>query len=156
MTKGTYQREIIALSALDWVAGAEYEVTAVASNIIASTAQKDELYSWVRGTLFVYDVTSGITYEWMLIKSVSSDATQDLNDSDVVEKLHKERRIFARGLVLVPDPDAGGPVKPISFQVYNVALPYGEELRLLLRPIRASGTANGRIDGLIEWRQVGS
>lgn len=154
VTRGTYNREIVDLSTITYTPGTEYEVEPIADNIVAATADKDELYSWVRFMAFIHDTASHLVFEWMLIKCPSADATQDLNDSDVVEKLHKDKRLFARGLLLSPDPDQGGPVKPVKFEVFNVYLPYGEELRLVIRPIQSSGGATGRVHGVLEWRQV--
>lgn len=155
VTRGTYQREIVADSGLTLTPGTEFEVNELGDNVVASTADKDELFSWVRGFLFVYDTTNHVVYEWAVVRQLSTDGLPDFNSSSAVEALHKDKKILARGMLLCPDPDSGGPVKPIKFEFYNVALRYGEELRLVIRPIQSSGGASGRVDGLVEWRQVG-
>lgn len=154
VTRGTYQREIVNNGALTFADGTEYEIPAIAQNVLAGTANQDELYSWIRGIVYVYDTTGTMMYEWMLLKLGTADADPDLNDSPTVELLHKEKKIFGRGITMVCDPDAGAPVKPIKFELYQVHLPYGKELRLLIRPITVTGAATGYCKGLLEWRKV--
>ena len=155
VTQGTYQREIVDSNALTFVAGTEYEVAVLASNVLADTADKDELFSWVRGMFFVFDTGTYCAFEWMVYKTLIADADVDMNASAAMEALHKDSKLFGRGILLQPDPDSGGPVRPVKFEFFNVKLRYGEELRLLLRPIAASGGATGHVHGVIEWRQVG-
>lgn len=154
-TEGTYQRAVLHMTGLNFVEGTEYEVSTVADVIVASTENEDELFTWVRGMYFVYSTSAHMSFEWALIKIDSADADPDLNSGTIFERLHKEKRVFARGMILNPDPDVGGPVKPFKFEVHQVKLLYGEELRLLLRPIGVSGAADGQVVGLLEWRQQG-
>lgn len=154
VAEGTYQRTTVSVDTATFVAGTEYEVANVANLILASTANQDEMYTWIRGMMFVYDTATAMCYEWFVIRCEITDATQDLDDSTVAEALHKDKKIYARGLIMAPDPDMGGPVKPIKFEFHKVRLRYGEELRLLLRPILVSGGATGYVKGVLEWRQV--
>lgn len=153
VTRGTYQREVFSQLALTFAGATEDEVDAVATNIVAS-ADKDELFSWVRCQFKVHSVAEAFHYEWMLIRCLSADAMQDLDDSDTMEYLQKEGRVLKRGLVSVALPNYAA-ARWQKFEVYNVALNDGEELRLLIRPLVGSTADAGRIYGLLEWRQVG-
>lgn len=154
-TEGTYQRAILHETVINFAEGTEYEITHLAANLVADTADKDELFTWVRGMYFVYSTSAHMSFEWILMRIDAADADPDFNSASTFERLHKEKRIFARGIILNPDPDVGGPVKPFKFEVHQVKLLYGEELRLLLRPIGVSGAADGQVVGLLEWRQQG-
>lgn len=153
VTQGTYQRDIVLTESQTWTIGTEFEVTDLSDVIIASTVSKDELFSWVRGQIFCYKTGDGFLFEWMLIRQKTADSLPDLNDNAAVELLQKEKRIFARGLVHQPAPEYSK-LSAVKFEVFNVGLRYGEELRFVVRPLTAaSGT--GFLKGLIEWRQVG-
>lgn len=155
VTKGTYQREIGDSVNQTLTAGIEYELTDVASNIVAATADKAELFSWIRGFYYVWCTSQPTSFEWMLLRLDTGDANPDLDTSSVVEKLQKEKRIIKRGFLLQGDLiGTGGQVKPIKFELYNLKLEYDEELRLLLRPIYASAAADNCVNGILEWRQV--
>lgn len=154
VTAGTYQRDLIQAEAQAFTQGTEFEISDVSDAIVAATANKDELFSWVRGKVFKFITDGYDCYEWMVLRQNSADALPDLNDNAAVEILQKEKRIYTRGFELVPDPDSGGPVKPIKFELFNVKLRYGEEIRLVIRPL-VTTAATGRYYGLIEWRQVG-
>lgn len=152
--KGTYQRDLIADTAQSWTGATEFEVDELSDAVFASG--KDEMYSWVRGMVFLYDSDAFWGYEWMVIKCDSADALQDLNNNSAVEDLLKEGRIFARGLHMLPAPSTGAPVRPIKFEFYKVELQDGEELRLVIRPLITCNAGKGYIYGILEWRQVGN
>lgn len=153
VTQGTYQREIEALSGQAWTSGTEFELETVSDNIVAATANKDELFSWVRGNYIVSISGTNMVYEWMIIRMDSADALPDLNSSSVVEALQKDKRIFARGFEYISNTTYQTP-RRIKFELYNVKLRYGEELRLVIRPLSTTADA-GIVNGLFEWRQVG-
>lgn len=155
VTKGTYQREVFSSQVNTFTAGSEFEISNLAAHAVASTASKDEFFSWIRCKAYVCSVAEGFCYEWMVIKCDAADALQDLNDAEVVEELHKEKRIFARGLELSCDRDSGGPIKAIKFELFNISLDYPEELRLVIRPITTTSADAGTYMGLLEWRQLG-
>lgn len=154
VTKGTYQRDTVALEGQNWAQGTEFEIPDLAAVILADTADKDELFSWIRGQVFVYDNVAGWSYEWAIIKCDVGDGLQDLNDNSATEILHKEGRLFARGLAMTPG-NTYGVARPIKFELFNVNLRYGEELRLVIRPLKATSAGGGYVYGIIEWRQVG-
>lgn len=153
VTKGTYNREACDEGAFTLTAGTEKEVANVAVYIHATAAGGDQLYSWIRGCFFVWADT-GMLYEWALVKGLIGAAVPNLNDSDTVEKLHKDGKLFARGIDMSPIKETGR-LKPIKFELYNVILQDGEELMMIVNPWCTSGANNARIMGLLEWRQVG-
>lgn len=153
VTQGTYQRDIISLTGQAWTAGTEFEIADVSDVIIADTADKDELFSWVRGQMYIFISGSAAAFEWMLLRQDTADGLPDLNTNSVVEELQKDKRILARGFYLTATHSYQPPPK-VKFEVYKVPLRYGEELRLVVRPL--STTADqGTVYGLLEWRQVG-
>jgi hypothetical protein len=154
MTAGTYQRELSSQTAITWTGGTETEVTALANSIVANVADQDEMWSWIRFQFYVGHSSAFMYYEYMVIKCLATDATQDLNSSSVVESLHKQSRIFARGLMY--SCSSAGASKPIKLELYNVKLEYGEELRLLIRPLHDVVGATGMVYGLLEFRRVGT
>lgn len=153
VTQGTYQREIVNTTAQAWTLGTEFEIPTISDNIVAATANKDELFSWIRANLMVYISGAQMIYEWMLLRMDSADALPDLNTSSVVEELQKDSRILARGFEHIPNGYYAG-MRRIKFEKYNLKLRYGEELRLVIRPLTTTADA-GTIHGLFEWRQVG-
>lgn len=153
VTQGTYQRELIASTGQAWTAGTEFEVATVSDNIVADTADRDEMYSWVRGMMMLYISAAANIYEWMVLRMDSGDALPDLNTSSVVEALQKDKRILCRGYEYCTHPTYNPP-KRVKFELFNVKLRYGEELRFVVRPLITTADA-GNIYGLLEWRQVG-
>lgn len=135
------------------VGGTEAEVLAVATDI-AGSATADTMYSWIRAKIYLLNTAvEPLVYEWALIKCQSTDALQDLSDEAVMEKLQKESRIFAREFHATGKNESG--LKPISFELYNVKLDLGEELRLVVLPHRSTAGATAEYYGVLEWRQVG-
>lgn len=153
VTQGTYQRDLIAMEGVAMTTGTEYEVADVSDVITATTANKDELFSWVRGLIFVYIDNLPSMHEYMLIRMKQADALPDLNDAAAVEYLQKEKRILTRGWIHQPLWTYNS-LKAVKFELYNLQVPYGEELRFVVRPL-TSTAANGYVRGLLEWRQVG-
>lgn len=154
VTQGTYQRELIASTSQAWTAGTEFEVSTVSDNIVADTADRDEMFSWVRGMLMFYITAASNIYEWMVLRMDSGDALPDLNSSSVVEALQKDKRILSRGFEYVTHPTYNVP-KKVKFELYNIKLRYGEEIRFVVRPLVTTADA-GNIYGMLEWRQVGA
>lgn len=153
VTSGTYQRALVYQDNMTWVANTEDEVDGVAA-AIAGDVTKDTMYSWIRAKIYVNNnVAEHMGFEWALIKCASGDALQDLNSAADMEKLMKESRIFARDVQYYSL--SRGSVKPIRFELFNVKLNLGDELRLVVRPLCASAGASMYYIGLIEWRQVG-
>lgn len=152
VTKGTYQRSLISDVNRQIAATVEYEVADVAT-AIAGSATADTLYSWVRGRgWFLNSVAAeGICLEWMIIKCASGDALQDLNDSAIVEDLHREGRVFARDMCAFVSGS-----RQFEFEFYNVKLDLGDELRMVVRPITGTAGATFHTVGVLEWRQVGT
>lgn len=152
VTAGTYNRVTIAADTLDWTSGAEWELTDLATNVAASG--KDELYSWIRAKIYVCATGERCVYEYAVIKCASTDALQNLDDSPTVELLHKQHKVLARDIMMVPAP-VNSSVKPVKFEFFNVQLNDGEELRLVIRPIATNTVDLGTYYGLLEWRKVG-
>lgn len=153
VTQGTYQRDIVQLTGQAWTAGTEFEIGDISDVIIADTADKDELFSWIRFQGYVYiNSTIGI-FEWMVLRQETADALPDLNTNSVVEELQKDKRILARGFYMTAYPSYQPPPK-IKFELYKVPLRYGEEIRLVFRPLVTTAD-QGTVQGLLEWRQVG-
>ena len=153
VTQGTYQRELVELEAQAWTEGTEFEVAAISNNIVAATENRDDLFSWVKfqGYLFIW-ATVG-QFEWMVLRMESGDGLPNLNDNGVVEALQKDKRILKRGFYMTAN--AGYEVPPkIKFELFNVKLRYGEEIRLVIRPMETTADA-GQVKGILEWRQVG-
>ena len=155
VTSGTYQRQDWLATAQTQTVGTEYEIAYVSGVIVAETANKNELFSWVRGQVFLYETAQYSAFEWFLVRMDTADAIPNLDDEPTAEKLQREKRIMSRGLICQGHPTYGG-LRPIKFEVFNVKLVYGEELRLIIRPLVASGAAQSTHFGLLEWRQVGT
>lgn len=156
VTQGTYNRAILYQAALSQTAGTEFEVTDVATNIIADNS-RDALFSWVRIQLMViYTGADFIIDEAALIRCDKDDATQNLNDSDVMEQLQKEGRILWRGLFACGDITSGGRYAMLKIEKYKVVLQNDEELRLLIRPYGSAADSGTYLAGLLEWREVGA
>jgi hypothetical protein len=153
VTQGTYQREIVGLTAQAWTTGTEFELGTVSDNIVADTADRDELFSWVRLQVALWIGSAYNIYEWMVLRMDSADALPNLNDSATVEGLQKDKRILSRGLEWNPNITYGRP-RVVKVELYNVKLRYGEEIRFVVRPL-VTTAASGEVQGLLEWRQVG-
>lgn len=156
VTAGTYQRLTLESTGVALVKGTELELDTNISDNIRGDGVSDALFSWIRylgyfGTLSTYSTA----IEWMLLKCLQSDGTQDLSDPAVVERLQKESRLFARGMIVNGSAEAGNGYRKLAFEVYNVKLQLGEELRLVGRPLLAVGASNFVGYGVLEWRQVG-
>lgn len=154
VTSGTYQRDIVYQDSIQWAAGTEDEVDQVATSI-AGSGTEDTMYSWIRGKIYINN-NSGehMCYEWALIKCQSADAMQDLNDAAAMEKLMRESRIFGRDIWACGATRTS--LKPVKFELYQVKLQVGEELRLVVRPVVGSAAGSVGYMGLIEYRKVGS
>lgn len=153
VTKGTYQRLLVEPAVVQHVSGTEGEITAIAG-VILTPAEGDAMFSWIRYKSFIYStdaVGDKLLFEYALIKCGTGDALQDLNDSVKMEDLHKQSRVFARDTIFVRSGDA----KTIKFELFNVALDNGEELRLVIRPWITTTGASVFHRGVLEWRQVG-
>lgn len=156
VTQGTYNRELIYHAAVSFTAGTEYEVTAVATNIIANDS-RDALFSWIRAQIMVvYTGADFLIMEWALLRCDKDAATQDLNDSETMELYQKQGRILHRGLFACGDITSGGSYARINFEKFKVVLPNDEELRLLLRPMGTTADSSTYIAGVLEWREVGA
>lgn len=154
VTSGTYHRDIISLADQTWATGSEFEVTTVASHIVADDS-RDALFSWIRAKMYIFSIAERQFYEYAVIRCDKDEALQDLDDDTVMENLHKQGRILRRDLIMCCDPD-GGSVPAVKFELYNVKLDDDEELRMVVRPIVASSAASGNVFGLLEWREVGA
>ena len=154
LTSGTYHRELINTTGMQFVAGTEREIVEVAANIVADDG-RDALFSWVRCQLWVIDTAGRCFGELAVIRCDAGEALQDLNDDTVVENLHKQGRILWRALFQSCDPDGGG-VKLHKFELYNVKLDDDEELRLVFRPMNDAAGATCEYRGILEWREVGN
>jgi hypothetical protein len=151
LTSGTYRMSDWSDPVLGFVADTEVEVPIVSTEVYASGT--DEMYSFVRGKFWFTCTTTSSIAEWYLLKCLATDATQDLSNDTVVEGLQVDRRIFARG-VFTTGIEGYSPFGVIKFAKYNVKLRDGEELRLLVRPIKA-GAVTIKAYGILEWRKVG-
>lgn len=150
VTQGTYNVFRATDSGIAWTDGTEYESTRVSNQVLASG--KDELYSWVRGQFLLYSVGSPWRYEWFVVRMNSADALPDFDTSSEVEVLQKEKRIYARGMIMAPLRTYSS-IRTVKFELYNVKLRDGEELRLIIKPY---GTvADGVVQSVMEWRKVG-
>lgn len=149
--RGTYQRELIYTGPTDWTVGTEVEQATVAQYLVASG--QDEKILWARFHCFLFDTTVATITEWMLIKCSATDAIQDLNDSAVIELLLKRGKILKRGWHR-DSSEAYGNSRAIKWEVYNVNLNDGEELRMLFRPVTNAG-ANQMVIGELEYRIAG-
>ncbi|MEO5351407.1 MAG: hypothetical protein H7836_17460, partial [Magnetococcus sp. YQC-3] len=102
--------------------------------------------------LMLSSTATTMRFEWFVIRMNASDAVPNMDDSDTVELLHKEKRIYARGFVSQANLSYA-PIKPVKFEFYNVRLRDGEELRFILKPWTTH--ADGIVRSIVEWRQVG-
>jgi len=130
------------------------ELTEVSAAITAAgVGGKDEMYSWIRGHLYFYQLAAPTLIGWALIRCPYSDAVQNLLDPDVMEPLQHQKRIISRGWISNPPANAGR-VSPVKFEVFNFKLPVDEELRFVYCPWQASAAVGYEI-GTLEWRQIG-
>lgn len=158
VTEGTYNCERYLTVNQTWASsGAEYEIEGL--NLATAATGKDVMFSWIRGHGFLWDAHATqssrevIAYEWFVLRLEQGASIPDMDDGDTVEALHKQRRVFARGVVSQP-PVQNAHMKGLKFELFNVVVPDGEELTLIVRPI-AGGTGYGKTWLLLEWRQVG-
>lgn len=150
--RGTYQRELISYTSLTQVVGTEYELAMVATKLLASGA--DERIKWARFHVLCFDIGQFVTGEWMLYKCLSTDADIDMNTAATIELLQKRGNLLKRGYYVSSKADYGK-LQGIKFEIYNVDLNDGEELRLLIRPIQISGANTFNIQGELEYRIAG-
>lgn len=150
VTSGTYQRELESLQAQSWTADTEVELPELATDIVASG--QDEMFSWIRGHYMLWDTASALALEYAVIRCKSTDALQDLNDGSTMEALQKEGRIFKTGLLAV---QIYTRIIEIKFEFKQVKLPDGEELRLVIRPLRTTSNST-EIVAKVEWRKIGA
>lgn len=153
VVSGTYHRELITATGVTDAAGTERELTTLANIVKADS--KDELFSWIRYVVYRWSSADPICYEWAVIRCQQSDATQDLNADATVEGLQRMGRILKRGIIW-DLPVAGSGPRPIKFELFNVKLDVGEELRILLCPWVSTAGATVSEKGLLEYRQVGN
>lgn len=150
--RGTYQRELIADAPADWAVGTEVEQTTVATKLVASG--QDERVLWARFSVYVYDASVPTITEWMLLKCLATDAIQDMNDSSAIELLLKRGKILKRGYHHANANLAYGSASKVKWEIFNVDLNDGEELRMLFRPVLNAGTATSVV-GELEYRLAG-
>lgn len=152
VTQGTYNVYRATDSGLSFTAGTEYASSRLSNQVAASG--KDEMYSWIRGMFrIIHSDASVCSGEWFVLKQKTTDALPDMDTSAEVEVLQKEKRIFAHGMF------SNGsatyyPPKWIKFQLYNVKLNDGEELRFVFKPFTTT-VGHGQIMSIMEWRAVG-
>lgn len=148
--RGTYQYVEISVVPQDLTVGTDYEIGAVATALIA--AGQDERVLWARAKIFTCDNGQQMLGKWALIKCLATDALQDLNSATDLELLLKRKHILARGWVQSPHVSYGR-MSHIDFEVFNVDLNDGEELRLVYCPVVA-GSAQP-FYGDLEYRIAG-
>lgn len=154
VTKGTYQREPIDIgAATSWIAGTEVEIP-IAAYIKATAAAGDQLFSWIRVTMYAWELDAKMLFEWAIVKQEQGLAMPNLDSSDDMEKLHKEGRLFARGLLYVPHPTHKVP--PVKVELYNVIIDDGDELVMVYKPWITGAANAARVMGMLEYRQVGA
>lgn len=147
VTYGASKRDCTYTADVDHTADLEYEVSNVSDNIVATD---QETFSYVRVFYSVWNVATYIVYEWMIIRMKTADSLPDMTSSTAIEDLQDEKRIIRRGIII------GSPYespKAINATIYNLVLPAGEELRLVIRPITT--VADNTSYQQVEWRQVG-
>lgn len=151
LTQGTYQIVRSTDSGLSHAVATEYENDDLSTVVVASGA--DKLYSWVKGQHLVWNTGGHSGYEWFVIRQNAGTAAPDMDNSDTVEVLHKEKRIYARGLIHQPNP-VYQRLKPITYEFYNVRLRDGEELQLIIKPFVAVTSTVSQYN-TVEYRIVG-
>lgn len=151
VTRGTYQRALVEETGQTWAVGTEFEAEDISDVLVASG--KDEMFSWIRYQLWLYQTDGPCKYEWMLVRQASADPLPDMNDSSVMEYLFKEKKIFSRGLMAQTEDTYG--LRALKAELFNVKLYDGEEIRLVVRPI-SSVTATGVQRGIVEYRKIGN
>lgn len=149
VTSGSYKRDLTYSGDYDGTQNTEHELEELATAVLADT--QDELYSWIRYQGYVISEGTSVAFEYAVVKCLSTDSLQDLNDDAVVELLQKEGKLFTRGWV-VQSPY--GHPKKMSFEFFNVKLKAGEELRLIVRPQLTWADAFRFSD--LEYRKVGA
>lgn len=154
VTSGSYQREVSVWNDFTMTVNVENEVTGSASAVNGLT--KDELYSWVRHWFAIQASDEPSAYEWFQILCLSSDALQDMSDSAVVEGLQVTKKILARGLVHHQPHYLAYGTKLIKTEYFNLKMPYGWELRTIVRPLRTNTTNHAQKFEIIEYRKVGA
>lgn len=150
---GTYQTEQVALTNIDFTVGTEYEVAVIATSILANTDSKDEVFSWIKLGAVAGDTASAWAYEWFLLRCNITDATQDTDDEAVMEALQKDKKVLKRGFLSGGNASYTG-WRKLEFELFQVRLRYGEEIRLLINPLYTGGATNC-LYGRLEWRQQG-
>lgn len=148
---GTYQCASTTTTSCTFTTDTEFELPLLATSIVCI---EDALLSWVRYRFWCWGGDEQAFYEWFVIKCQSTDATQDLSSSTVLEDLQREHRIIKRGAVATPVTTSMRG-KPIMIELFNLKLVRGEELRLLVRPLYTGTASHGKYIELCEWRQVG-
>lgn len=156
VTSGTFNIAYLTSTGEQYIIATSNEVAAPALYLKAD--DKDEMYSWIRLNAFIFDSADDLIFEYALIRCLQDDALQALDDADTLEYLMKEKRILKRGIHAAPCYGAttGSVPKKLAFELYQVKLRTGEELRLIIRPIYPAITGNSVHElGTLEWRKVG-
>lgn len=150
LSQGTYQRNLIGTTAGSWTAVTEVSVSAFASSLVASGA--DKVFPWIRMKMWVSSAATGTMIEWVVVKQKSADAIPNFDDSAAMEALKKDGKIFGHSLLYQAPRNLESP-KAISGEWRNVYLVDGEVLRLVYKPVLGSA-ADVTTDGLIEYTEM--
>lgn len=150
VTNASYQRELD-ISTAQTAVGTEYEHALLSDNVVAGAT--NELFSWVRMTVW-FDArdTQDVVF-WYVVKQKSTDGIAQVVDPTVLETLQKTGCLFARGALATGYGQRATKTPQLEFK--QVKLAAGEELRFVYHDMYEQGTTGLTVLMDLEWRQTG-